>query len=233
MEKINWIFGRGASIACGLDWQVPEGWKSLPRESQIEKIKKALRHEMENPNLDTSLYSDLLTILSSKTNNGCNHRFITTNWDYLLQREILRLNLRVLPCWLDTSHVYHLNGTVEEPESEDRSPFLLETDPPQQRKPTFEANMAYNKLIWDSLVIVVGMSFKCKMDQYLLQAIGEANLSKSLWIIVDQNKEVIKNTSNLIRKTIPYTQIQPVYKEFKEWVTLGFPELIEKKILSN
>ena len=42
-----WIFGRGASAACGLNWTVPTDLEKLDRHTQISKIKDAIRQEMK------------------------------------------------------------------------------------------------------------------------------------------------------------------------------------------
>jgi hypothetical protein len=108
-----WIFGRGASAACGLTWAVPEQWHSIDRETQVKMIKSAIRAEMNASYIDTRPYKNLLQYLKKSTNQW-HHRFITTNWDYLLQREIEYMGFTIAPHWLPETHVYHLNRTVED-----------------------------------------------------------------------------------------------------------------------
>lgn len=53
-ECINWIFGRGLSMACNLRWSVPSDWRALERNEKIENIKVTLRKEMNLPNIDVA-----------------------------------------------------------------------------------------------------------------------------------------------------------------------------------
>jgi len=69
-------------------------------------ITSAIREEMSRPSVDSQPYQTLLSELARRTVPGWGHRFYTTNWDFLLQREIFALGLRVLPPWLSESHVF-------------------------------------------------------------------------------------------------------------------------------
>src|SRR5262245_23114714 len=130
MGTLIWLFGRGASIACGLPWSVPAAWDSRLRDERISAIREALHDEMNSPTVDTRPYSQLLTVLALGTSPGWRHRFITTNWDCLLQREVDKAYPAVCPEWLESTHVFHLNGTIDNrPEKSRRSCFLLESDP--------------------------------------------------------------------------------------------------------
>jgi len=71
---------------------------------------------MDEAYINRSVFKNYLEVLSEKTTSAWKNRFITTNWGFLLQREILGLSLTDLPDWMANSHVYHLNGTVEEPD---------------------------------------------------------------------------------------------------------------------
>lgn len=154
-ECVNWLFGRGLSIACNLPWSVPTEWQILPRTEKIERIKGTLRDEMALPTVNSAVIKRFLGVLSTHTAPKWRNRFITTNWDYLLQREIQSMNLEVQPPWMANSHVFHLNGTVEELEDNScRSPFLLEEDPASQWCFTPEANIIYNQMLWDHAFVV-------------------------------------------------------------------------------
>ena len=135
-ETIIWLFGRGLSCNCGLGWTVPDEWRALARDEQIERIKPAIRVAMDAPGVDISCIQRLLDDLAARTPEGQKHRFGTTNWDYLLQREILVRSHgpweRVQPVWLAESHVSHMNGTAEERENNanrQANPTDVETNP--------------------------------------------------------------------------------------------------------
>ena len=113
---VVWLFGSGLSIGCGLVWNEPNGSKAPSRAERIEKIIQALRGEMDSPNVDPGRIREFLISLNEHTAQEWRHLFVTTNWDYLLQRELSKMvHTLALPSWLHLgagSHVYHLNGTV-------------------------------------------------------------------------------------------------------------------------
>ena len=230
MGCLNWLFGCGLSIGCNLPWSVPVEWNNLLREDKISRIKAALREEMNKPSVDCADIRFLLRILSMHTIKGWRHRFITTNWDYLLQREINDLRLTHLPPWLANSHVFHLNGTVENLEDNSyRSPFLLEEDFGTQRVSTPEADTAYTQMIWDRTFVVVGMSFECETDQFLLQALGRAQddlpIGESSWVVVNPDKAMLDMSCMRIERVLPRGLVQPVHATFREWLQSDHQEL--------
>jgi hypothetical protein len=116
---------------------------------------------MEQPTVDCSVIKNLLQVLENHTMDDWRHLFVTTNWDYLLQCEIDGLGLTTQPQWLTSTHVFHVNGTVEIlPDNSNRSPFLLEEDRAAHRHFTYEANSAYTRMIWSRTFVVVGVSFE-------------------------------------------------------------------------
>lgn len=227
---VNWLFGRGLSIGCKLPWSVPTGWAVVPREKKIDLIKTALRAEMNKSSVDCTVIKHLFRVLSANTNENWRHRFITTNWDYLLQREILDLKLEVLPFWLDNSHVFHLNGTVENlSDNSNRSPFLLEEDSVKQRMETTEANKVFNHIIWSRKFVVVGMSFECATDRFLLSALGRVEddlpIGESSWIVVNPDNDILKESYRRIKEALPYTSVISVPFTLNDWLHRGVQEL--------
>ena len=236
-KSLTWILGRGTSVACNLKWVVPDDWKKLEREEQISLIKKQLKAEMDSEHVDTLPYNNLLSALSSRTKENWCHLFVTTNWDYLLEKEIDKLNLQVLPKWLDNSFVFHLNGTIEELEdNSNRSPFLLETDSASDREKTVEANIAFNKIAWRQYFIVVGLSFRCEMDKFTLSILNhvEDNLpiGESYWIVVNPNEAELKETMSIIQGYLPRAKFLPVEKGLNDWISSGMNELSKVGIIN-
>jgi hypothetical protein len=153
-----WIFGRGASIDCGLNWVVPCGLRFLPRDWQIQWIKSAIRRAKKSTTVDKQSYKNLLKLLEARTPTDSSHFFVTTNWDYLLDTEISNLSLQVKPKWLNNSHVFHLNGSAEEwGDPKRRSEFYLESDSVAQRKWSLEANRALTTMIGQKLSVGCGL----------------------------------------------------------------------------
>lgn len=231
-----WLLGRGCSIACGLRW-TPSNWYSLlPRRLRVERIKRVIRREMANPAVDTSLYGTLLKLLASMTVVDWHHRFITTNWDSLLEREIQALELSVKPKWMASSHVYHLNGSAEQCDKDSfKSPFLLESDPTTCRTWSVEANKTLNYVIAEKFIIVAGMSFKCPTDQSFLKVLGsvedDLQIGEALWIIVNSNAIELREIKGLLARRFPNGKFVSVNEEFGNWVNQGCPQLRAHGIL--
>ena len=229
-QIVEWFFGRGLSIGCGLTWSVPHEWSELPREDQVARIKSALRAEMRAPGVDVADIRAFLEILATRTVAPWRHQFHTTNWDYLLQREILELNLAVQPAWCAETHVYHLNGTVEElPNNSNRSAFVLESDSRDARVSTIEGNIAYGKFIWNTTFVVVGMSFECEVDKYLLNAIGRVEddlpIGESTWIILNPDARSLDALASQLMAAMPRATILPRQSTFRAWLAMRLPEL--------
>ena len=233
---VNWLFGVGASVACGLDWVVPESWKNIDREILINKIKSELTDRMAN--VLPSVYIDLLLVLAEQTRAGWQHRFITTNWDCLLEKAINNQNWTALPPWLNDDWVYHLNGTIEIlSDNQHRSPFLLETDSRNQRHLSVEANEAYNKIIWDRLFVVIGMSFECSIDKGFLEALhkveDEILIGESHWIIINPDQIALEKVASDIMQTLPRCSVDKVTNTFENWIKSGMHELKTKDVLGT
>jgi len=223
---VHWLFGRGASIGCNLTWEVPPSLLKFPRDKKIEKIKKELFKASLHPSVDTSCYRKLLQNLSSRTASGWRHRFGTTNWDCLLEKEIDVLNLEILPPWLADSHVFHINGTVEEGGNKEfRSHFLLEDDSYLQRTPTPEANIFFDFMTWDTLFVVIGMSFECEMDRFLLASLNKVEddlpIGNSVWFVLNPDKEALEISSSRIASALPRAKVFIAPKYFEEWIDDG------------
>jgi hypothetical protein len=181
-------------------------------------------------------YKDLLKILSENTLPNWCHDFNTTNWDYLLQREISGLEISTKPKWLLSSHVSHLNGSVENwGNTCNRSEILLESDSANKRIWSLEANTALNVLIHQRVVIVAGISFKCATDRRFLDVLNsvsdELPIGESTWIIINSDLQELNDLKILLNKKLPNCRIVPVHQGFREWVTLGCLELKGQCIL--
>lgn len=232
---VVWMLGRGVSIGCGLTWDVPSSWKSLPRDEQIECIKIALAEEMLSPQIDTSSIQNLLSYLENHTATDWRHLFVTTNWDYLFQREVLSLGLTVQPSWLANSHVFHLNGTVEIlPNNDNRSPFLLVEDSADQRTNTVEANIVINQMIWHQTFVVVGMSFECESDKFLLHVLNRVQddlpIGESHWTLINPDQVVLARAASRIQAALPRAKIECVCATLDDWRNQHFPFLSRRGV---
>ena len=202
----------------------------MSRAEKIARIQDQIRNEMILAKVSGEPYRRLLDLLGKGTRSGWRHQFITTNWDFLLQREILRLGLTVLPPWLANSHVSHMNGTVEIlPNNANRSPFLLEDDPSTQRTWSIEANVVYNKMICGQYFVVVGVSFECDTDRFLLKALGDfeddLEVGESHWIVLNPDQAALDKVICAIQQHLPRATITPVQRTFGQWLDNRMPEL--------
>lgn len=235
-QTAAWLFGRGCSVACGLKWKVPSWYKFFPRQWQITCIKKTILREMSRISLGTGPYKELLELLASRTSLNWNHRFVTTNWDYLLQKELNNLQLKIAPKWLPNTHVAHLNGSVENwGDSIQRSEILLETDAASKRKWSLEANKAYNEIIWQKLIIVAGISFRCPADQRFLNALkiveDDLAVGEAKWIIVNSNLNELERMESLLMNKFSQCQVILVHQDFGSWVSQGCMHLKKLSVI--
>ena len=244
----SWLFGRGASIANGLPWLVPDEWKCdllegrISREARISMIVDAVRREMNAPTVHCDPYERLLETMAQRTVDQGHHRLMTTNWDYLLQRQLDRWMEIHHPGWAPSflsTHgmVYHFNGSAEPGNFQNRSPFMLETDSVSIRRQTYEANQAYKLLLWSSLIVIVGMSFECNTDRGLLAALGlhEDNtpIGAATFIIVDPCQETLERTYATLAACFRRAGGLQVNIGFAEWVEAGMPELVGRIFRSD
>ncbi|MEE8387872.1 MAG: hypothetical protein V3R65_04785, partial [Acidiferrobacterales bacterium] len=83
--------------------------------------------------------------------------------------------------------------------------------------------------------IVVGMSFECGMDKYLLACINHLKKDLSVcsgkWLIVNSNPKALNRASESIQAALPKASIYKLEKKFEEWVGKKLPELVEEGIL--
>ena len=229
-STVEWFFGRGLSIGCGLTWTVPPEWNALPRADQITRIKAAILSEMSARHIDVGDIRRLLDLLANRTAPLWTHQFHTTNWDYLLQRKVLSLGLTVQPPWCAETHVYHLNGTVEElPNNSRRSNIVLETDPSHERVASIEGNVSFNKFIWSRMFVVVGMSFECEVDKYLLSKLKQVEddlpIGESQWVVVNPNAAALAATCARLQAALPGAKITSTESTLRAWIHAQVPEL--------
>lgn len=234
---VVWLFGRGASIACKLPWCEPKQWRGEKRNMRVEKIKHDLLEAMVQPYVNARPYKLLLGELAERSRLDWPHRFHTTNWDTLLQREITGLGLTTAPSWLPETHVFHLNGAVEDlPRSTGiplRSPILLEDDECKQRTDSVEFNHGVEWMLWRHVFVVVGMSFSCPTDRALLRLLQKFDFSASYawWLVISPTGESADETAGRIWAVLPKADVRYVASGFEEWVTNGMPELVRGGIL--
>jgi hypothetical protein len=229
---VEWFFGRGLSIGCNLKWTVSDDWKGYPREEQICLIKQAISEQMSDPTIVTTDITRFLDNLASRTAPPWQHRLHTTNWDYLLQREITRRYPAgsYKPRWLASSHVYHHNGTVERlSNNAHRSPILLETDVEDARVASLESDKAFTSFVRSRVFVVVGMSFECAVDRFLFKALrrvqDEMPVGESHWIVVNPCIQSLQDTLYKLNTALPGATTSGSALRFDSWLNQKMPQL--------
>lgn len=237
MSDAIWLFGRGASIACGLPWAVPSTVDALPpRDARVAAIREGMRAAMHGPGVDTAPYVTLLALLETRTSPAWRHLFMTTNWDTLLDDEVEAKCPAVVPPWLKSTFVFHLNGRALDtmPDPERRSNVLLETDSESDRAKSQEYEQAKAHLKWTDAVIVVGMSFRCETDRALLDRFGREPfpIECARWLVVDSDPCGLRRVSDRIQSRFPGADVRVVARDFASWVESGLSELRAVGILN-
>ena len=242
-QGCTWLFGRGASIANGLPWVVPSAWKDdltsgrVARDAHVQMIIDAIRDEMHKLPAEGTPYCRLLDMMATRTVDQGHHRLMTTNWDSLLQRDLNNWVEANRPGWAPrfrSTHgsVYHFNGSAEPGEFKNRSPFMLETDSASVRKATYEANQAFEYLLWSDLIVIVGMSFECQTDRGLLAALrtheDNVPIGSALFLIVEPHKETLESTYAKLAACFPRAGGLRVHSGFSEWIDSEMLELVGK-----
>lgn len=218
-----WLFGRGASIASGVTWEEPQEWEGKDRQERIRNIDRNLTEQMQNIPVGENPYSRLLFMLENKPRQK--NLFVTTNWDYLLQREINSKNYTSPLEWLEDSQVFHLNGSVEKwGDTRYRSPILLPND--NSRKNSLEFQRAFNQIIWANFFVIVGLSFKHKVDAQLIELLKphEDNMpfGEGEYLIVNDSLEDLKRLESILKRNFPRSKVIKVQDNFKSWVDANF-----------
>jgi hypothetical protein len=237
----TWLLGRGASIANGLPWTVPHQWKHdlragrMCRQEHVRLITGALRAEVDQLVIPRQPYRRLLDMMAHSTVEKGFHRLITTNWDYLLQREVdawIEENRKgCAPEFLGkTRAVYHLNGSVEPGEWRNRSPLMLETDDARTRIASHEANAGFERILSSPLVVIVGMSFECDTDRGLLGALrkheDDMPIGGAHFVVVDPDERSLCATCEKLAYCFPRATGVTVKSRLEQWIDAGIPELV-------
>ena len=93
----------------------------------------------------------------------------------------------------------------------------------------FRDDIAYNEMLGAKCVVVVGMSFECETDRFLLAAMHRAEddvpLGEALVIVLNLDQAALDKVSKRIKASLPRAKIWPVRQSFEAWVDEGMPEL--------
>lgn len=233
--------GRGVSIECGLNWDAKDilNDKSLSQSEQKNLIQKKLIQIQHSSKINLLPYRELLQICEKHTVSGVKHVFSTLNWDTLFEQAINEKNWQMVPYWLGSSFVYHLNGNSENGDTGDfienkklkiRSDISLPNDSINERKKSVELNSFISKMVGNKgVVAIVGMSLQNETDKffekifeyYQPMQLGECDL-----VIVNPCGNVLETIVEKFKLFLRKPIVKVEYG-FSAWLNKGCPELKE------
>jgi len=86
-------------------------------------------------------------------------------------------------------------------------------------------------MLWDRIFVVVGMSFECDIDKFLLSALHRAEdempIGESVWVVVNRNKDALDIACTRIEEALPRATVKKVCSDFSGWLKAGMNELQE------
>lgn len=245
-KNVYWIFGRGVSLSCQLNWNTTEiaDFDSKTRDEQLTLICTHLSEAQQDSRIDITPYLSLIDLCEKQTTPPHQHTFSTLNWDTLGEMAIDERHWDTEPDWITSSHIYHWNGTIENGGKNDlinqgllrRSPFILPNDSPAFRQRSIEGNYAFNKMGWSHYLVICGVSFSedNPCDETLIKLIewvqDDLPIGECHCIIVNRSKNALERTTKKLKQFM-WREIIPVQSNFDDWVKAGCPELQSLQVL--
>jgi hypothetical protein len=85
--------------------------------------------------------------------------------------------------------------------------------------------------MWNTAFVVVGMSFECEVDRYLLSALqrveDDVPIGESTWILVNPDPSSLKASGDRIQAALPFSRQLRVPLGFDDWLHTELRELHE------
>lgn len=89
--------------------------------------------------------------------------------------------------------------------------------------------MTYNQIIWDRAFVVVGMSFECETDKFLLTALNRVEddlpIGESNWVVVNPDANALQKSCAHITLALPRATVQAIPATLDQWVHDGLREV--------
>ncbi len=222
-----WLVGRGIAESCGLAWQVPPEWYDayrrgrLTRAPLIERIRGALRRAQEEHiargRIDTSLIDALARALEKGRFARCEHAFVTTNWDTLLDRALRPYGRTV----------WHLNGSID-----GDGELLTELDERRGRDDALMRNAGFRRLLEAQTCVLAGLSLKSAPDRELVERLGveqQWRPAGESWLLVNHDPAELERIAAILRQHLPRSTIRAVETPFEKWLAAGLPGLAAER----
>jgi hypothetical protein len=211
-RHLAWLAGRGVSMSCALDWDVPPGLEAALRERKLSRfeIKARICDELsraqDDPSIDCRPLDALLE--RARASGRWRHALVTTNWDELLDRAAARHGFEP---------PLHLNGSVGGRD------ILLEDDDERAREAVPQAREGLLRLLEADLVVAAGLSLASRLDKAILSRL--AGKRGGRWLVVNRDALEVRRAREELRRRLPGCSVQAAELPFDEWVEAGFPGL--------
>ena len=114
---------------------------------------------------------------------------------------------------------------------------MLPDDSGEERVPMMESNYAFGYLECERTFVVVGMSFECGPDGFLLRQLRKVQdwmpIGESHWIVVNPDPAALSAVCVRIRETLPVAQVEAVNSTFAQWRASRCPALRIKGVFRD
>lgn len=198
---LAWLLGRGVAKALGFEWRVADEDYAAYRRGALSRpelegrIRAALGRFQEGKALDSRRLRGFLDALPG----GWEHRFVTTNWNTLLDRALAEYRVEVV----------HLNGSLDAPEE----PLLIEHDMHESfDKPGFRA------LLRASGCVIAGLSLRSTLDRRMLERLCSEPTGPKRWWVVNPESRHLEGTCRVLSGCV-----ERIALPFEAWVEAGLP----------
>ncbi|HZM36915.1 MAG TPA: hypothetical protein VFC18_20830 [Burkholderiales bacterium] len=211
-RHLVWLAGRGVSMSCGLDWDVPPALEAARHAGEIsraalgERIASALERAQDDAAIDCRPIDAMLERIRGPS--GWRHAFVTTNWDALLDRALERHGFEP---------PLHLNGSVA------ARNLLLEDDGESAREAVPQVREGLRRLAQAELVVVAGLSLASRLDKALVARLAGKHGGR--WLVVNHDAGEVRRCCAALEQRLPGCTVQAVALPFDRWVAAGLPGL--------
>lgn len=211
-RHMAWLAGRGVSMSCGLDWNVPPGLEAALRDRTLSRVQLKARicdelsRAQDDPSIDCRPLDALLDRV--RASSRWRHALVTTNWDELLDRTAARYGFEP---------PLHLNGSVG------GRNILLEDDDDRAREAVPQAREGLRRLLEADVVVAAGLSLASRLDKALLSRL--AGKRGGRWLVVNHDAQQVRRACEELRRRLPGCSVHAAELPFDEWVRAGFPGL--------
>ncbi len=91
-------------------------------------------------------------------------------------------------------------------------------------------------MIWGQFFVVVGMSFECRIDKFLLTMLNKVEddlpIGESTWLLINPDEMSLEQSALRIQSALPSAIIHKIPYKFDDWINSRMPQLQDAGVLS-